>query len=327
MKNTQQIITELVSQVAVSGYEWELGMASVIQQLIGTSGKRIGNNLVYTLGKGKNNLFISAHMDEVGFIITNSSQNFCRILPVGDIPIENVVNKRLGFVIDGKTVYSQPIQSASSFTELNVMGLKNPPIGSIGTFEKKCNKRKNLLCSPSVDNKTGCAALILLYDRLKMQELPITVTLCFSSKEEIGVNGVMSAVKECNPDLCIDIDSAYANSKTESFPPNWCIPEMEKGPALQLLGDEFIISDRYRRYVERVANENTIPIQYEIPDSRSGGTNSKALQNNGYETIQVNIPVADQHSAESCVSLIDIESTAELLYQIIMNDYTLFDLI
>ncbi len=326
MKNTATLLKQLVSPIAVSGYEWELGMASTIQHWMGREGERIGNNLVYTLGEGMYEIFISAHMDEVGFIITESTKEYCRILPVGDIPVENVIGEKLIFAVNDTIQYSLPIKQASSFEDLKVLGLNKLPIGSIGTFAKKATQRKNCVYSPSLDNKSGCAVLILLYKKLMGTQLPVRVTLCFSSKEEIGVNGVMSAVRNRNPDICIDVDSAYAKSNTEFFPANWCMPLMGKGPALQLLGDEFLISDRYRRIVEKAAGDNTIPLQYEIPDSRSGGTNSKAIQNNGYETIQINIPVAGQHSAKSSVSLTDIEDAAELLFQLITKGYTLFDL-
>ena len=139
-----------------------------------------------------------------------------------------------------------------------------------------------------------------------------SIYCCFSACEEVGTNGLLTAVRQINPSICIDVDSAYAKP-LDSQTSNWSIPKLGKGLAIQLQGTNFIVASTLRRKLENICLKNDIQYQYEIPSSNSGGTNASSLQNAGYSVAQINIPVRSQHTAKSEASLNDIKSTIQLL--------------
>lgn len=320
---TKQLVS-LVQTIGVSGYEWELGMAKTIQLVVGFPGLRIGNNLVYSFSGAKSpTLFITAHMDEVGFVKTKEDRDGSQILPIGDIVFSSIRQQKLVFNNKSTNVLSQPIISGNSFDDVRIQGLSKIPVGSIGTFEKKLLWKDDRLSSPGLDNKVGCTVLVQLIQFLQRTQPSCSIVCCFSAKEEIGTNGVISALRTISPDLVIDIDSAYT-TLDKDIPENWLVPEIGKGPALQLMGEKFIVSDRYRRIVEKVAKTNKIPLQCEVPDIYSGGTNSSSIQSAGFETLQINIPVAFQHTGMSEASVLDVEMTSKLIEKL-LTSHTLFD--
>lgn len=320
MKYVMQSLEKLINSYAISGYEWELNITNTIQELVGSPCERIGNNLIYSIGKGEKNIFISAHMDEVGFFITKSNKNFYKILPIGTIDIKDVIGERLIFFYKNKHYTSEQIQQAKSFSDLAIEIKGQLPVGSIGTFEKRTFINNKIITSPSLDNKTGCLVLIELIKFLSEPDIKdCRYIFCFASREESGGNGLMTALAASNPNICIDIDSAYAKPLLGKENDNWAIPEIGKGPAIQLQGKGFMISSDIRRFIERIAEKNNISYQYEIPSIDAGGTNAEAILNKGLEVMQINIPVANQHSAKSTTSIKDIQSTIQLLKPILLD--------
>lgn len=314
-------LKQLVSCFAVSGYEWENSLPLVIQELIGKNGERIGDNLVYKIGNKGKKIMISAHMDEVGFFISRITSDGFQIVPIGEIDIDAIIGKQLTFFINGKEKTTQKIEKADSYSSLIVRGIENPLVGSIGTFTKSFSQNNNIVTAPSLDNKVGCLVLIELIRIMfaTQTELDTTFYFCFSCREEVSTNGLMTAVRQINPDICIDIDSAYAQPVNDPSIKNWSIPKLGKGAAIQLMGDGFIISAKNRRFVEDLCKNFNISFQYEIPDSNNGGTNASTLINAGYDVIQLNIPVAIQHTSESIVDINDIQQTIKIIEKILFQ--------
>lgn len=311
MTSMRDVLRRLVMAKGVSGYEWSGGIADAIQDVIGEKGQRIGNNLVYVMGSGSRTICVTAHMDEIGCIVTQCDGLCARILPIGSVSPAAMLGARLVFDAD---IMSAPVESAQSFADLTISTVVPLRVGMTGTFVKEMNIVGDVISAPSLDNRVGCAALVnLCVDLLNDPPMDRRVAMCFASREETGCNGVMSAVRMLQPDVCIDIDSAYGQPFERSGCENWRIPEIGGGVAIQLLGDGFVLCDSDRVLVERLCQEHALPFQYEIPDAASGATNAKTLLSAGYETIQLNIPVAFQHTASSRASLRDLLATTELV--------------
>jgi putative aminopeptidase len=313
------LLKKLSGTLAVSGYEWELGMAECIQTILKKKGTRIGDNLLYQIGTVGPKIFVSAHMDEVGFMATNVLEDGVSIVPIGEIDVSAVVGRRLTFMTKSGLQTSQPVAAAPCFLAIRVTGV-SLNVGDVGSFEKCFSEKNGLITAPSLDNKVGCLALIETMTFLQKNKLPNRYQLffCFACREEVSVNGIMSAVKKIDPDLCIDVDSAYAQPYVDSQ--NWSIPELGKGPAIQLMGSNFIVRAQNRRLIETIALDTNISYQYEIPEGENGGTNASTLVNAGYDVMQLNIPVRDQHTALSQANLKDISAMRKLITAILTLD-------
>jgi endoglucanase len=254
-------------------------------------------------------------------MVTNVFKEYVSIIPIGDISPESLHNEQLAFFTNDRKRISKIISKGVTFQDIKVAGL-HCKTGDVGSFLKRFEIKNNTVVSPGLDNKVGCLVLILLINTLKSIELNNRYVFCFSDREETGFNGITSALNIYKPDFCIDIDSAYALPLNGLSTKNWFVPTSGKGPAIQLIGNGFIICAETRKTVESVAYLNNIPFQYEIPDGLNGGTQAKIMIQSGYTTLQINIPVGEQHTAKSFVSTFDILQTFHLIKNLLYTDET-----
>ena len=92
------------------------------------------------------------------------------------------------------------------------------------------------------------------------------------------------------------------------------IRRLGNGPAIQMIGTDFIVSDTIFRRLVNLA-ERTGKFQYEFPDRDTGGTDyvGVARAQSGVPTGVINTPVRYQHTPLSMVALEDIEAAITLV--------------
>ena len=177
----------------------KLGFAPVLD--------RMGNVVVVKEGTGdapRKRVMVSAHMDEVGLIVTSATEDgYLRIAAAGGIDPRVLVSKRVT-VGDDKlpgVIGAVPIhlQSAAerkrvlSMDELLVdIGAKNKdeaerkaPMGTYISFDTPyVEYGDGFACGKAFDDRVGCLSLL----RLLQEELPVDLVACFVSEEEVGWN-------------------------------------------------------------------------------------------------------------------------------------------
>ena len=159
----------------------------------------LGNLICEKKGKQtpKNKLLFSAHMDEVGFIITYIEESgLLRFSSMGGIDTRVVVGKPVRLesgalgVVGAKPIH---LQSASdretvlSYDQLYIdIGAKNredalqfAQPGDFATFRPTFIEMGSCICAKALDNRIGC---LLLLDLL-CQPLEYDVTVVFSARE------------------------------------------------------------------------------------------------------------------------------------------------
>ena len=166
---------------------------------------RMGNVVVVKEGTGdapRKRVMVSAHMDEVGLIVTSATEDgYLRIAAAGGIDPRVLVSKRVT-VGDDKlpgVIGAVPIhlQSAAerkhvlSMDELLVdIGAKNKdeaeckaPMGTYISFDTPyVEYGDGFACGKAFDDRVGCLSLL----RLLQEELPVALVACFVSEEEVG---------------------------------------------------------------------------------------------------------------------------------------------
>ena len=278
---TINLLKQLTGIPAVSGFEEELGASALLASFFPFLNPQIDNtgNVIYTLGQGKRKILIEAHMDEVGFIKTKKG-----FVKVGYIGEDNIKDKDI---------------------ELSKR------LEDIAYFKRKFTVKGFIVKSPALDNKSGCAALVLALEKLK--EMNASVYFVFTTQEETTKKGIKEVVKKLKPDIIISVDSAYAQPFENK---RWQIPELGNGPAFQKQGKGFIIRQEDILFLERLAKKNNISYQFEIVDSGEGDTNLTGIDS-AIKMFQINIPVRYQHTALSEVDIRDIENTAKMILALV----------
>lgn len=273
--DTVKLLQALTKIPVVSGFEMKSGIHQELMKLLSKYNPTVDSmgNVVVKIGSGKKNILVEAHMDEVGFIKTSN-----------------------GFAVVGSINETQIQEENISFSEES----------KIAYFKRRFEQNGDIVKSPALDNKTGCSALILSLE--KLSKIDAEIHVAFTVREETSKDGILLVVNRINPEIVVSIDSAYAKPYHNE---NWDIPECGKGPAIQMQGRDFSISDY--ELIEKVAKKNKIHYQFEIVDSEHGGTNLGALVGVDIGRFQINIPVRYQHTALSETSLSDIENASKLI--------------
>jgi endoglucanase len=308
----------------------------------------MGNLLVYKKGRHtpEKTVMFAAHMDEVGFIITDITKDgFLRFEAVGGINAGAVFGRRVLIesaagsvpgVIAGKPVHlltdkekdTQPkigdllidigTDSREQAAELVKQGDFCYFVSEFEEIENYTNLESNesrLLRAKAIDNRLGCAVAL---DLMK-QELNYDCVFAFTVQEEIGCRGAGVAAYNLEPDICIVLEATTAcDVAGVSGEDKVC--KSGEGPVVSFM-DKGTVYDRelYRIAVD-TARENNMKVQTKT--KIVGGNDASVLHKTmgGIRTVAVCAPCRYLHTANSVVNsrdLADVRKLAEkLLYKL-----------
>lgn len=301
----------------------KLGFAPVLD--------RMGNVVVVKEGTGdapRKRVMVSAHMDEVGLIVTSATEDgYLRIAAAGGVDPRVLVSKRVT-VGDDKlpgVIGAVPIhlQSAAerkhvlSMDELLVdIGAKNKdeaerkaPMGTYISFDTPyVEYGDGFACGKAFDDRVGCLSLL----RLLQEELPVDLVACFVSEEEVGCRGAKVASFAKAPDKGIAIDvTAWGDTPGTKQPDI----KLGEGIAVKVMDHGSISNPDLRGALLAAGAQAGVKTQREVLPF--GGTDASAMQTSrgGIPVCTLSIPCRYVHSACEVVDLRDIEGGVKLLNQ------------
>ena len=290
----------------------------------------LGNLLVSKKGKERanHNIQLSAHMDEVGFIITQIEENgLLRFETVGGIDSRVILGKaveigenRIYGVIGSKAVHHQKEEERA--TPLSVdrlyidIGAKNrtealnhTAPGEFAVYHTAWVAiGEHKIMGRAFDDRVGCA---LLVDLIR-SELPYDCSFSFTVQEETGCIGAMTAAYHLGPDICIAVEATTA-SDIPGTPPEKRICEQGKGPVISFMDKGTVYDQGLYRLTLETAAENGIPCQSKLGVYGANESRSMQTAKTGARTIAVSLPCRYIHSPSNVLDLRDIAPTRELL--------------
>lgn len=296
---------------------------------------RLGN-LIALLGSGERDrkkLMISAHMDEVGFMITDIGEDgYIRFDTVGGID-ESVLSgkhvtlgdesNRVSGVIASKAIHHKKRSERLDITPVTSMYidvgldsrdgvLKYLDIGSYGTFDSefiRFGKDQNKIKCKAIDDRLGCALMIELMRSLYdiRSTLPIDIYFCFTTREEIGISGAQVAAQSIAPDFAIVLETT-AVADIADVPESSRVAIQGEGGVVSLLDRGTIYDREFVDTAMRIARENGIKAQ--IKKYHSGGNDAKHIHTSGVgvRTLALSAPTRYLHSPACVADLRDYES-------------------
>lgn len=296
----------------------------------------IGNIIAYKKGiKNPKRLMFTAHMDEVGLIITDiDEEGFLKFTTVGGIDKRILVsksvligqNKILG-VIGSKPVHLQEKHERKKALDIQTLYIdigvdskeeaeKLVKLGDHIIFESKYKEfGDNLIKAKALDNRVGCCLLIQLIKKIKDVEFYSVFTVM----EEIGLRGAGPAAYQVDPDISIVLEGTlcYDVPKIDSH----LIPtHLNKGPAISLMDRTTIFDKTLREKVVSIAENHNILYQYR--KTSMGGNDSGKIHTTkeGSVTTTISVPCRNIHSGTSVMSKEDYNNTFKLL-KAILSEY------
>ncbi|MBQ8163641.1 MAG: M20/M25/M40 family metallo-hydrolase [Clostridia bacterium] len=310
----------------------EKRVADVIADRLGKENvfyDKMGNLVARISNEGKPKLVLSAHMDEVGFMVTEITDNgLIGFDAVGGFdPLvllaKRVISERgvIGAIIS-KPIHLMSEDEKKTRTEIEDMyidiGAKDRTdaenLVSLGDYfcfySDFVEFGDGFIKAKAIDDRGGCAILCSVYDKLKdkASELDYDLYFAFTVREETGKSGVNYISERYRPDYAIVVEGTTAND-LYSTPEHKKIARTGHGPAMSFMDGATIYDRSFIRDI--MSRCDTLGIKYQIKGFTFAGTDAASYQRgaDGARVAIFSLPVRYIHSQASVVKLEDIEST------------------
>lgn len=255
-----ELLTEFDKLNGVSGFEDEV-RAHLCKALKPYAPKQmvdgLGNCICVKEGKNPDfKIMLSAHMDEIGFIIHEIEDcGYLRFVPVGMHNPNMLVNQVVtiysskgeikAVVCGGKPIHQHKDTNNGDFgfkdLKLDVGACSKAEVLEMGIdIGDVANIQRDPLVFPNdnfvgkaVDNRSGCVAMILAMELLKDVETEASIYCCGTTQEEIGIKGAKVAARTVQPQIALAIDVGIG-AEDNAVNPNGSLSFLGKGPGIQL---------------------------------------------------------------------------------------------
>lgn len=331
------LLKELTEAIGVSGREDQV--RQIIRQALEGKVKELrtdalGNLITRQepagrLAKEHPRVMITAHMDEVGLMISSIDRNgLLRFRPVGAIDERVLPSKVVRVGRDGipgviglKPIHLQEgeerrrvVKTREMFIDIGVKDkeaaekLVKP--GDLATFATAYEEMgTGLAKGKAIDDRVGCAALVEIMSR----SYAFPVYGVFTVQEEVGLRGATVVAYELEPDLAVVLEGTAASDVPDT-PDHLRSTVVGEGPALTVMDRTVIAHQPSLRRLEKVAERHRIPIQMKrLP---VGGTEAGKihLSRGGVPTVVISVPCRYIHSPVGVFSLADWRGMIDLVY-------------
>lgn len=324
----KKILEELCSLHGVSGRE-ESVREFIINKIKDNAEIKVdalGNVIAFKKGKNKakKTVMADAHVDEVGFIITDiTSDGFLKFQTVGGIETPVIMSRRV--VINGKVlgvICSKPIHLLGSDEKKKVpskdslyidigannkeSALKVISLGDVAVFQDEYAEMGDLLVSKALDDRIGCAVLIDLIN----SEAEYDFYATFSVLEEVGA-GARTAAFSVKPDFALVLEATTA-ADIRGVDDENTVCNVNGGVVVSFMDRGTVYDRPLFDEVLKTANEKGIKCQ--VKRAVAGGNNAAGIHQTGegIRTSALSVPCRYIHSASCTASFDDVISQRDL---------------
>lgn len=296
----------------------------------------LGSIIAFKKGKKapKNKVMICAHMDEVGFIITDiTSDGYLKFGLVGGIDTKVIVNRVVTFNgIDG-VIGLKPVHLLSDDEKSKSPSLKSlfidigakdreeaekyVSLGDYAYFKNDFYELGNgMIKSKALDDRIGCMLMI----ELIKSDLEYDTYFCFNVQEEVGLRGSACTSYSVQSDISVVLESTTAGDLCGvTGGDRVCV--LGNGPVVSFMDGRTIYDKDLYNLAMSVANDNDIKVQTKT--AIAGGNDAGAIQTSGRgsRVMAISLPCRYIHSASSVVKADDINETRKLLKELLPRLY------
>ncbi|MFD2630522.1 M42 family metallopeptidase [Oceanobacillus kapialis] len=298
---------------------------------------RVGNVIARKTGtKPGPKVLLTAHMDEVGFIVKKIEDNgFLRFEKLGghddrilltqevkvlgrDAELDGVIGTISAHFVkfeDPTKVRRHPQLyidiGARSKQEALEMGVEvgtpvtyAPNLKWVGPEENKLARGKSL------DDRSGCAVLLSILEDLDEKEFAGETVFLFTVQEEVGLRGAQAAINKLEVDAAIAVDTTAVSDTPEDIMDQSL--KLGGGTGIKVMDFSLLVQRTMKEKLLNIAKANAIPYQLEVFPGIGTDGGAIALADKGVPTGVLSIPSRYTHSPVELVSLQDLEATKEL---------------
>jgi putative aminopeptidase FrvX len=280
-------------------------------------------------------------MDEVGFLVRHIDENgYLYIHNVGGYFDQSVLTQRLSILTARGEVLGYtgmksghilrpderdrmiPLQDmfvdvgASSRAEAEGMGLRaGLPVAYATKFEVLNGTRRYL--AKAWDDRVGLAVITEALRQLRTRPHPNNLQVAATVQEEIGLRGASVVTATTSPDIVINLEIGIASDFPLLTSKALSQEELGKGAGIFVFDGSMIPNNNYIEWILRLADENTILVQFE---SVTGyGEDAAMIQKSarGVPAVNIGIPTRYGHSQSGVIDRADYDHTVALVVKMV----------
>ncbi len=339
-----ELVRELIQKPGLSGYESPV-REFIVDRLKGLAAFTVDpiGNLTAAVGSGAPRILFSAHMDEIGMVVSYIEENgFLRIRKVGMLDDRLLIGRSVEVITEtGKIPGVIGIRPPHLMTSLDAFE-KNREIPTwdhilidVGTssreetvdlgikimdpiiFRKDFTVlNKTRWAARALDDRFGCALLMKALEAVSNTPLDREVSFAWTVQEEIGAFGAQALAKKDAWDLMFAVD-AYSSADIPGVPLHYGPAVLGNGPVLRMMDHHSISSPGLARWVIELAAKERIPLQV---GPTGGYTDGKHFVSMGIPMLMLSIPVRSMHSPVEMIDSRDLDGLFNLMLAIIGAD-------
>ncbi|HEY9061773.1 MAG TPA: M42 family metallopeptidase [Pseudobacteroides sp.] len=332
------ILKELTELNGISGSEYnvmEFIKSHVEKYADNIQVDSMGNLIAFKKGiKGKYKVMLSAHMDEVGLMVTGYQDGMLKFKNVGGLddrilPGKRVLvgDKRLPGIIGVKPIHLQErdergvnIKLKSMYVDIGADKKEEAevlaPLGEYIAFHSEYTELGNdVVKAKALDDRVGCAILM----ELIKEKYDFDLYVCFTVQEEVGLRGSEVAAYRIKPHLALVMEGTTCSD----------VPGVEEhsysstlgGGAVLTIMDRTSYSDKALvNYLYKLGEENNIKVQFKRTTTGGNDAGKIQLTGSGVKVASISVPCRYIHSPVSVMSKRDYNSCLELA-KLALNEF------
>lgn len=301
----------------------------------------MGNLIVRRDGpEGAPTVMISAHMDEIGFIVRHiDDKGFIRVQNFGGFDTRNLFARQV--LVHGRNGHTRigvlnpggkPIHIASAEERKKIpevqdfvvdLGLDADTvraefrIGDMITLLQPYQDLGEVVTGKALDDRTGCWVLIEALRRVNNPQ--VNIAAVFSTQEEVGLRGAVASSFSQEPDIGIALDTTLAVD-TPGTPEHLSVTTLGAGVGIKVSDSSAISNGWLVDALADLAEQHDISHQFEVLPR--GGTDAGAIQRSrgGVASVTLSTPSRYVHTVTEMVAKRDLEAAVSLLVKFLESD-------
>lgn len=341
----EQLLIDLTSARGVPGNEEE------VREVFKAYAKDYSDEIIFDglgsviakHGQDENSprIFISGHMDEVGFMVTNITEKgfvefqtlggwWSQVMLAQQVEIKTREGKLIHGVIGCKPPHVLSVEArnkpydikdmfidvgGSSEEEVKSWGVRPGDMITPYIEYKRLNDSKFLLAK-AWDNRVGTAVALRVLENLVKDGHPNQLFAGSDVMEEVGLRGARTSTYLANPEIAFALDTGTAGD-TPGMTSKEADSVLGKGPQILIFDASMIPHKKLLNFVTDVAEELEIPFQYTV--IAGGGTDAGQmhLTRHGIPSLAITVPVRYLHSHTSVIHEDDYLNTVKLVTEVV----------
>ena len=324
------MLKKLTEAFGVSGCEGQVRdiiKAEIEEYCTSAEIDSMGNLKVFKASDKENakKVLFSAHMDEVGLIVTDiTDDGYLKFASVGGIDPRVLISQRV--IVNGhkgiislKAVHltdkeerKKPLSENKLYIDIGASTRKEAEKialrGDYCMFDSEYVEFGDMIKAKALDDRLGCAVMI----EILKQTWDVDLYCNFTVQEEVGLRGARVASKGINPDFAIVIEGTTCNDMA-GVPENLRVTKSGMGAAISVMDSASKADRELSECLKAVAKNNGI--LYQLKASTAGGNDAGAIciTDGGIKTVSLSVPCRYIHSPVSVMNKKDFESCKQII--------------